>query len=144
MAQMAVGLGMLLIGLVAAAIALAMVVAELRFRAGAVTTEGAVIDLLSRPATDAAGRADTLASAVIGFTLADGTQRRVQPPFVPVRGPDDRHRLGETLVLRYRPEAPEAWRPVGVRHSWAGAIVCAILGGSFAAFGLLVIVTNAG
>jgi hypothetical protein len=143
MAQVAVGVFVLLIGLVVAAIAVAMVVAELRFRAGAVTTEGAVIDMLSRPGTDAAGRAETLGAPVIGFTLADGTQRRVHPPFAPVREPD-RYSLGETLGIRYRPEAPQSWRFVGIRHSWIGALVCGILGGTFAAVGLLVIVTNAG
>lgn len=97
---------------------------EMEFRRGAVETDGQVVEMLTRLSRDRdRGTTSYTYVPVFVFTLPDGTKRRVQggvssnPPCCTV---------GETIRIRYRPEAPERAQMTGFMESW---FVATLLGG---------------
>ncbi len=96
---------------------------ELRFRNGAVETEGQIVEMLTRSSRDRDRRTSYTYVPVFVFTLPDGTKRRVEggvasnPPCCTV---------GERVRIRYRPEAPEHAQMSGFMESW---FVATLLGG---------------
>lgn len=108
---------------------------ELRFRDGAVETEGQVVELLARRSSGSDRRDSVSYVPVFIFTLPDGTKRRVEgsvssnPPCCTV---------GERVRVRYRPEAPERAYMVGFMESWFVAVLLGGMGLIFTLIGTLV------
>lgn len=104
---------------------------EFEFRRGAIETDGQVVEMLSQSSRDRDGRTSRTYTPVFVFTLPDGTKRRVEggvasnPPCCTV---------GETVRVRYRPEAPERAQMTGFMESW---FVATLLGGMGAVFTLV-------
>lgn len=104
---------------------------EIEFRRGAIETSGQVVEMLSRSSRDRDGRTSRSYTPVFVFSLPDGTKRRVEggvssnPPCCTV---------GETVRVRYRPEAPERAQMTGFMESW---FVATLLGGMGAVFTLV-------
>lgn len=104
---------------------------EIEFRRGAIETSGQVVEMLSRSSRDRDGRTSRSYTPVFVFSLPDGTKRRVEggvssnPPCCTV---------GETIRVRYRPEAPERAQMTGFMESW---FVATMLGGMGAVFTLI-------
>ncbi|MEO3471753.1 DUF3592 domain-containing protein [Roseomonas sp. CAU 1739] len=103
---------------------------EVEFRRGAIETEGRVVEMMSRTSRDRdrdRGTSRTYAP-VFTFALPSGKLQRAEggvwsnPPCCTV---------GETIRVRYRPEAPERAQMTGFMESW---FVATMLGG----FGLVV------
>ena len=107
---------------------------ELKFRDGAIETDGQVVEMIARSSRDRDGHTSRSYTPVFVFTLPDGTKRRVEggvssnPPCCTV---------GETVRVRYRPEAPERAQMTGFMESW---FVATLLGG----MGLVFIVAGWG
>ncbi|HWT09044.1 MAG TPA: DUF3592 domain-containing protein [Roseomonas sp.] len=104
---------------------------EIEFRRGAVETDGQVVEMIARSSRDRDGRTSRSYTPVFVFTLPDGTKRRVEggvssnPPCCTV---------GETVRVRYRPEAPERAQMTGFMESW---FVATLLGGMGLVFTLV-------
>jgi hypothetical protein len=104
---------------------------EVEFRRGAIETDGLVVEMLAGSSRDRTGRHSRTYRPVFVFALPDGTKRRVEggvasnPPCCTV---------GETVRVRYRPEAPEQAQMVGFMESW---FVVTLLGGIGAVFTLV-------
>lgn len=105
---------------------------EINFRRGAVETNGQVVEMLTRSSRDRDRRTTSYTYVpVFVFTLPDGTKRRVEggvasnPPCCTV---------GETIRIRYRPEAPEHAQMTGFMESW---FVATLLGGMGLVFALV-------
>ncbi|GGI97815.1 DUF3592 domain-containing protein [Neoroseomonas lacus] len=105
---------------------------EVNFRRGAVETDAQVVEMLTRSSRDRDRRTTSYTYVpVFVFTLPDGTKRRVEggvasnPPCCTV---------GETIRIRYRPEAPEHAQMTGFMESW---FVATLLGGMGLVFALV-------
>ena len=105
---------------------------EVNFRRGAVETDGLVVEMLTRSSRDRDRRTTSYTYVpVFVFTLPDGTKRRVEggvssnPPCCTV---------GESVRIRYRPEAPERAQMTGFMESW---FVATLLGGMGLVFTLI-------
>lgn len=103
---------------------------EMKFRAGAIETDGQVVELLRQRSSG--DRRDSYSyRPVFIFALPDGTKRRVEggvssnPPCCTV---------GERVRVRYRPEAPERAAMTGFMESW---FVATLLGGMGLVFTLI-------
>jgi hypothetical protein len=104
---------------------------EVEFRRGAVETDGLVVEMLAGSSRHSTGRTSRTYTPVFVFSLPDGTKRRVEggvasnPPCCAV---------GDTVRVRYRPEAPEHAQMAGFMESW---FVATLLGGMGAVFALV-------
>ena len=104
---------------------------EVKFRRGAIETNGLVVEMLAGSSRDGDGRTSRTYRPVFVFSLPDGTKRRVEggvasnPPCCTV---------GDTVRVRYRPEAPERAQMTGFMESW---FVTSLLGGMGAVFALV-------
>ncbi len=107
------------------------IVREMEFRQGAIETDGQVVEMLPRSSRDGDGRNARTYAPVFVFALPDGTKQRVEgtvatnPPCCTV---------GETIRVRYRPEAPERAQMAGFMQSW---FVATLLGGMGAVFAVI-------
>jgi hypothetical protein len=112
----------LLIGVALLAGAAFAIRSEMRFRDGAIETDGQVVEMLRRRGSGDSRNSYTYLP-VFTFSLPDGTQRRVEggvssnPPCCTV---------GEQVRVRYRPEAPERAVMTGFMESW---FLATLLGG---------------
>lgn len=96
---------------------------ELKFRDGAIQTDGRVVEMMSRTSRDRDRGTSRTYAPVFTFALPSGKLQRAEggvwsnPPCCSV---------GDTIRVRYRPEAPENAQMTGFMESW---FVATLLGG---------------
>lgn len=104
---------------------------ELKFRDGAIETDGRVVEMMSRTSRDSDRSTSRTYAPVFTFALPNGKLQRAEgsvwsnPPCCTV---------GETVRVRYRPEAPERAQMTGFMESW---FVATLLGGMGLVFTLV-------
>lgn len=97
---------------------------ELEFRRGAIETDGRVVEMISSTSRDRDRGTSRTYAPVFTFALPSGKLQRAEggvfsnPPCC---------RVGDTVRVRYRPEAPDRAQMTGFMESW---FVAAMLGGA--------------
>jgi hypothetical protein len=100
---------------------------EVEFRRGAIETDGRVVEMITSTSRDRDRGTSRTYAPVFTFALPNGKLQRAEggvfsnPPCC---------RVGDTIRVRYRPEAPERAQMTGFMESW---FVASMLGG----FGLV-------
>jgi hypothetical protein len=108
---------------------------EVEFRRGAIETDGRVVQLIPHTSRDRDRGSSTTYTPVFTFALPNGKLQRVEggvssnPPCC---------RVGDTVRVRYRPEAPERAQMTGFMESWFVATLLGGMGLVFALVGLAV------
>jgi hypothetical protein len=96
---------------------------EVEFRRGAIETDGRVVEMISSTSTSRDRGTTRTYAPVFTFALPNGKLQRAEggvfsnPPCC---------RVGDTIRVRYRPEAPERAQMTGFMESW---FVTTLLGG---------------
>lgn len=109
---------------------------ELRFRAGAVETEGRVIAMrLSHGTSGSGGSSSRSWTPVFAFALPDGKEIRVESG---VSSSPPCCQVGDRVRVRYDPAEPSRAQMAGFLESWLVASILGGMGVVFAGAGLLV------